>query len=122
MKILEILKSIGTFWASGNEPRFLFQFKRFLKIFILNGLAYGDYVYISLKQTTNRITILIEDDGPGINDEQFKNKFLVFVCHRLLGIYKLVAILNIKSRIPTTLHGLNNKALSFIQLKWIKWK
>ena len=45
---------------------------------IQNGLTYGEKVYISLQKGGNRITINIEDDGPGIPGDQYKNVFKPF--------------------------------------------
>ena len=45
---------------------------------IQNGLTYGEKVYLSLQKGTNRIIINIEDDGPGIPGDQYKNVFKPF--------------------------------------------
>ncbi len=45
---------------------------------INNGLVYGKKVYISLQKTSNRAVINIEDDGPGIPEEHYKNVFKPF--------------------------------------------
>ena len=45
---------------------------------IQNGLTYGEKVFISLQKRTNRIIINIEDDGPGIPRDQYKNVFKPF--------------------------------------------
>ena len=45
---------------------------------INNGLVYGEKVYISLQKTSNRAVINIEDDGPGIPEEHYKNVFKPF--------------------------------------------
>ena len=45
---------------------------------IQNGLQYGKNVYITLSKTTNRLIVLIEDDGPGIPNEEYKNVFKPF--------------------------------------------
>ena len=64
------------------EPIFLkgrlFSLKRCLENVILNGLSYGKKVYISLQKSSNRVTVNIEDDGPGIPEEQYKNVFKPF--------------------------------------------
>ena len=36
---------------------------------IQNGLTYGGKVYINLQKSTNRVTINIEDNGPGIPED-----------------------------------------------------
>ena len=81
-EILEGIKNDKLHFEESNKELILvarkMALKRCLNNIILNGLAYGDNVYISLKQTTNRLTIIIEDDGPGINEEQFKNVFKPF--------------------------------------------
>ena len=56
-------------------------FKRCFQNILENALTYGEKVKISLKETSNRVAITIEDDGPGIPSEQFKNVFKPF--HRL---------------------------------------
>ena len=45
---------------------------------IINGLTYGEKVYISFRQTSNRFIIIFEDNGPGIPEEHYKNVFKPF--------------------------------------------
>ncbi len=45
---------------------------------IQNGLTYGNKVYISLIKGNRSATIIFEDDGPGIPEEQYKNVFKPF--------------------------------------------
>tara|TARA_B100000700_G_scaffold237111_1_gene263215 strand:- start:466 stop:1782 length:1317 start_codon:yes stop_codon:yes gene_type:complete len=52
--------------------------KRCFENVINNGLIYGKKVYVSLYKSSNRIIINIEDDGPGISEDQFKNVFKPF--------------------------------------------
>ena len=43
-----------------------------------NGLAYGKNVHIKKQKGVNNIFIVIEDDGPGIPEDQYKNVFKPF--------------------------------------------
>jgi|TARA_B110000259_G_scaffold186521_1_gene237967 two-component system osmolarity sensor histidine kinase EnvZ len=52
--------------------------KRCFNNLIENGLYYAKNVYISLTKSTNRINITIDDDGPGISIDQYKNVFKPF--------------------------------------------
>jgi len=52
--------------------------KRCFDNFIQNGLLYGKNVYISTDKTSNRLVVLIEDDGPGIPKDQHRNVFKPF--------------------------------------------
>ena len=52
--------------------------KRCFENVINNGLVYGKKVYVSLHVGSNRIIINIEDDGPGISEDQYKNVFKPF--------------------------------------------
>ncbi len=45
---------------------------------IQNGLVYGNKVYLSLQKSSNRVIINIEDDGPGISEDQYRNVFKPF--------------------------------------------
>ena len=38
-----------------------------------NALAYGKKVEIQMKKTINNVIILIDDDGPGIEEKEYKN-------------------------------------------------
>ena len=49
--------------------------KRCFENVINNGLTYGKKVYVSLYKGNNRIIINIEDDGPGISEDQYRNVF-----------------------------------------------
>ena len=52
--------------------------KRSFENIIQNGLTYGNKVFINIHKGNNRALILIEDDGPGIPEEQYKNVFKPF--------------------------------------------
>ncbi|MDC0344391.1 ATP-binding protein [Pelagibacteraceae bacterium] len=52
--------------------------KRCFHNLIQNGLSYGKNVYINLSNTTNWLIVLIEDDGPGIPEDEYKNVFKPF--------------------------------------------
>ena len=52
--------------------------KRSFENIIQNGLSYGEIVYLNIKKGNKRVTILIEDDGPGIPEDQYKNVFKPF--------------------------------------------
>ena len=52
--------------------------KRSLENIIQNGLTYGKKVHIEAQKSKNLAVINIEDDGPGIPDDQYKNVFKPF--------------------------------------------
>jgi two-component system, OmpR family, osmolarity sensor histidine kinase EnvZ len=52
--------------------------KRSFENIIQNGLTYGNKVFIDIQKGNNRATITIEDDGPGIPEDQYKNVFKPF--------------------------------------------
>ncbi len=52
--------------------------KRSFENIIHNGLAYGNKVFVSLQKGNNRALIIIEDDGPGIPEEHYRNVFKPF--------------------------------------------
>jgi len=52
--------------------------KRCFNNIIENGLNYAKNVYVDLNKSPNRLNILIDDDGPGIPLNQYKNVFKPF--------------------------------------------
>ena len=52
--------------------------KRCFENVINNGLIYGEKVYVSIHKSSNRIIINIEDNGPGIAEDQYRNVFKPF--------------------------------------------
>ena len=52
--------------------------KRSFENIIQNGLAYGNKVEINIQKSNKRVIITIEDDGPGIPEDQHKNVFKPF--------------------------------------------
>ena len=52
--------------------------KRCFENVINNGLTYGKKVYVNLHKSSNRVIINIEDDGPGISEDQYRNVFKPF--------------------------------------------
>ena len=85
-KLLNSIKnnfnSDSLFFNSSNEaielkgrPNAL---KRSFENIIQNGLNYGEKVYLNIQKGDKRVTVLIEDDGPGIPEDQYKNVFKPF--------------------------------------------
>jgi len=52
--------------------------KRCFNNLIQNGLAYGKNVHVSFNKTTDKLSILVEDDGPGIPLKEHHNVFKPF--------------------------------------------
>jgi len=52
--------------------------KRSFENIIQNGLTYGKNVFVDIQKGNNRALIIIEDDGPGIAEDQYKNVFKPF--------------------------------------------
>ena len=52
--------------------------KRCFNNIIENGLTYGKNVYIDVKKSSNRVVVSIEDDGPGVPVNEYKNIFKPF--------------------------------------------
>ena len=52
--------------------------KRCLENIINNGLIYGSSVKLVVNNLPNRIVIFVDDDGPGIPQDQYKNVFKPF--------------------------------------------
>jgi len=52
--------------------------KRAFENIIQNGLTYGNKVYVDVHKGNKRALVTIEDDGPGISEDQHKNVFKPF--------------------------------------------
>ena len=52
--------------------------KRCFQNIIHNGLAYGGNVFAVIQKTSNRVIVTVQDDGPGIPLDQYKNVFKPF--------------------------------------------
>ena len=52
--------------------------KRSFENIIQNGLTYGEKVIVEVQKSSNRALIIVDDDGPGIPEDQFKNVFKPF--------------------------------------------
>ena len=52
--------------------------RRSLENVIQNGLTYGNKVYVKVHKGNKKASIVIEDDGPGIPENQYKNVFKPF--------------------------------------------
>ena len=53
--------------------------RRSFENIIQNGLTYGNKVHVELQKGSKRAIIIIEDDGPGIPEDQYKNVFKPFL-------------------------------------------
>ena len=58
--------------------KFSFALKRSFGNVIQNGLTYGNKVYVDIQKGVKRVLVTIEDDGPGIPKDQYKNIFKPF--------------------------------------------
>ena len=70
-----IINNLDNIKLNGREN----SLRRCFENVIQNGLTYGTKVYVDLHKSVNRAIINIEDDGPGIPDEQYKNVFKPFL-------------------------------------------
>ena len=52
--------------------------KRCFENIIQNALNYGKNVYVNFQETQSRYAIIVEDDGPGVSPEEYKNLFKPF--------------------------------------------
>ena len=52
--------------------------KRSFENIIQNGLTYGNKVHIDVQKGNKRVLVTIDDDGPGIPEDQYKNVFKPF--------------------------------------------
>ena len=52
--------------------------RRSFENIIQNGLTYGNKVHVEIQKSSNRAVITIDDDGPGITEDQYKNVFKPF--------------------------------------------
>ena len=52
--------------------------KRSFENIIQNGLIYGNKVYVHIQKGNKRALVIIDDDGPGIPEDQYKNVFKPF--------------------------------------------
>ena len=52
--------------------------KRSFENIIQNGLLYGQKVFVKIQKSSNRALIIIEDDGPGIPEDEYENVFKPF--------------------------------------------
>ena len=52
--------------------------KRSFENIIQNGLTYGKKVNVEIQKGNRLATIIFEDDGPGIPEDQYKNVFKPF--------------------------------------------
>jgi two-component system osmolarity sensor histidine kinase EnvZ len=52
--------------------------RRSFENIIHNGLSYGNKVKVKIQKGNKRVSIIFEDDGPGIPEDQYKNVFKPF--------------------------------------------
>ena len=52
--------------------------KRSFENIIHNALTYGKKASVNVQKSSNRVLIIVEDDGPGIPEDQYKNVFKPF--------------------------------------------
>ena len=51
---------------------------RCINNFIDNSIKYANKIYIQLSKTSNHNIIIIDDDGPGIDEKEYENVFKPF--------------------------------------------
>ncbi len=52
--------------------------KRSINNLIENGIKYGDKMYLELSKSNNNLFIKVEDNGPGISEDEYENVFKPF--------------------------------------------
>ena len=61
-----------------NSEKILKSLSSLIENVIQNGLTYGNRVNVEIQKGNRLATILFEDDGPGIPEDQYKNVFKPF--------------------------------------------
>ncbi len=78
----EIAKNFNALKVLDNEKIILKarpgSLKRSFENVIQNGFIYGKIVNVKLQRSSNRAHVIIEDNGPGIPEDQYKNVFKPF--------------------------------------------
>ena len=80
-EILDEKNTQNLYFDFSNEVIFVARksaLKRCFNNIIENGLNYATNVYVGVVKSTNRVNISIDDDGPGIPINQYKNVFKPF--------------------------------------------
>ncbi len=89
---IDINNLINSIKSDLNNDKFIFEnndekielkgrpiaLKRSFENIIQNGLTYGNKVYVHIQKGNKRALVTIEDDGPGIPEDQYKNVFKPF--------------------------------------------
>ena len=89
---IDINNLINSIKSDFNNDKFIFEnndekielkgrpiaLKRSFENIIQNGLTYGNKVYVHIQKGNKRALVTIEDDGPGIPEDQYKNVFKPF--------------------------------------------
>ena len=73
-KNLTIKKNVLSLELKGRKT----ALRRSLENVIQNGLTYGNKVIVDIQKGNKRALVTIEDDGPGIPEDQYKNVFKPF--------------------------------------------
>ena len=73
-KNLTIKKNVLSLELKGRQT----ALRRSLENVIQNGLTYGNKVIVDIQKGNKRALVTIEDDGPGIPEDQYKNVFKPF--------------------------------------------
>ena len=71
---LTIKKNVLSLELKGRQT----ALRRTFENVIHNGLTYGNKVFVDIYKGNNRALVTIEDDGPGIPEDQYKNVFKPF--------------------------------------------
>ena len=74
-KNLTIKKNVLSLELKGRQT----ALRRSLENVIQNGLTYGNKVIVDIQKGNKRALVTIEDDGPGIPEDQYKNVFKPFL-------------------------------------------
>ncbi len=73
-KNISINKNIINVELNGRPTSLMRSFENIIQ----NGLTYGNKVDVEVHKGNNRAIVIIEDDGPGIPEDQYKNVFKPF--------------------------------------------
>ena len=73
-KKISIINNNMTIELNGRPTSLMRSFENIIQ----NGLTYGNKVDVEIQKGNKRVLVFIEDDGPGIPEDQYKNVFKPF--------------------------------------------